>query len=127
MRLALDTNAYVRMTRGDRTIADRVEAADAVYVPFPVLGELRAGFLGGNRLQHNEKDLTKFLNSSEVEILYADEQTTHHFARIAVQLRKQGTPIPANDMWIAALVVQHDLILCSGDRHFDHLPQLLRA
>ena len=127
MRIALDTNAYVRMSRGDREIADRVEIADAVYLPFPVVGELRAGFLGGNRSQRNERDLTNFLNFPEVEILYADEQTTHHFARIVVQLRKQGTPIPVNDLWIAALTVQHDLMLCSRDSHFDHLPQLLRA
>jgi predicted nucleic acid-binding protein len=45
----------------------------------------------------------------------------------AVQLRRQGTPIPTNDLWIASLVLQHDLVLCARDRHFDHLPQITRA
>jgi predicted nucleic acid-binding protein len=61
-----------------------------------------------------------------VEILYADEQTTFHYARIYRQLREQGTPIPTNDIWIAALVQQHHLILYSRDSHFDALPQLSR-
>jgi predicted nucleic acid-binding protein len=62
-----------------------------------------------------------------VQLLYADEQTTHHYASVYRQLREQGTPIPTNDMWVAALVLQHDLVLFARDRHFDHLPQLLRA
>jgi len=59
-------------------------------------------------------------------VLYADEQTTYHHAAIYRQLRKQGTPIPTNDMWIAALIVQHSLILFALDAHFDALPQLAR-
>jgi tRNA(fMet)-specific endonuclease VapC len=62
-----------------------------------------------------------------VEVLYADDQTTHHYARAFGQLRKQGTPIPTNDLWIAALVLQHDLVLHDCDRHFDHLPQIVRV
>jgi len=59
-------------------------------------------------------------------VLYADEQTTHHYAALYRQLRKQGTPIPTNDMWIAALVLQHSLVLFARERHFDVLPQLAR-
>jgi predicted nucleic acid-binding protein len=70
--------------------------------------------------------LTRFLNSPRVRVLYTDEQTTHHYASLFRQLRDQGTPIPTNDLWIAALVIQHDLILCSRDRHFDALPQIAR-
>jgi predicted nucleic acid-binding protein len=62
-----------------------------------------------------------------VSILFADEQTTHHYANVYRQLRMQGTPIPTNDIWIAALVLQHDLALCARDDHFDHLPQLVRV
>jgi predicted nucleic acid-binding protein len=61
-----------------------------------------------------------------VGILYADEQTTHHYANACRQLRKQGTPIPTNDMWIAALVLQHSLVLCARDAHFDALAQITR-
>jgi tRNA(fMet)-specific endonuclease VapC len=62
-----------------------------------------------------------------VRILWPDEDTTHHYARIWMQLRRQGTPIPTNDLWIAALAVQHNLALYSRDAHFDHLAQLVRV
>ena len=57
----------------------------------------------------------------------ADDQTTHHYANVYRQLCAQGTPIPTNDMWIAAIVLQHSLTLCARDRHFDALPQIPRA
>ncbi|MGH7464645.1 MAG: hypothetical protein ACREK1_05675, partial [Longimicrobiales bacterium] len=61
-----------------------------------------------------------------VSVMFADEQTTRQYASVYRQLRTQGTPIPTNDMWIAALVLQHDLALYARDQHFDHLPQLVR-
>jgi predicted nucleic acid-binding protein len=62
-----------------------------------------------------------------VEVQYPDEQTTHHYASIFAQLRRQGTPIPTNDIWIAALVLQHDLVLLTDDTHFSNIPQIARA
>ena len=126
MRVALDTNRYVDFCRGEPAAVGVIQQAHHVFVPFVVLGELRAGFLGGSRNRQNERVLTRFLNSSRVEVLHADDQTTHHYARLFQQLRDQGTPIPTNDLWIAALVVQHSLSLFVRDRHFDHLPQLAR-
>ena len=127
MRIALDTNRYVDLARGVPEVAARVEAADLIFLPFVVLGELRAGFLGGSRKERNERLLVRFLSSPRVEVLYPDDATTHHYARLVLQLRRQGTPIPTNDVWIAALVVQHNLHLCDRDRHFDALPQLARV
>jgi tRNA(fMet)-specific endonuclease VapC len=92
-----------------------------------VLAELRAGFAVGTAGRRNETALTRFLNSPRVDVQYADEQTTHHYAGIFAQLRRQGTPIPTNDIWIAALVVQHDLVLLTDDAHFSNLAQLARA
>lgn len=103
-----------------------IGAAERIFLPFVVVGELRAGFAVGNVGRRNEAGLVTFLNSPRVEILYADEQTTHHYASIFAQLRRAGTPIPTNDLWIAALAVQNDLALCSADAHFAHLPQLIR-
>jgi tRNA(fMet)-specific endonuclease VapC len=98
-----------------------------LYVPFVVLAELRAGFLCGTRAERNEANLTRFLDSARVDVLYADDQTTHQYARLFRQLRAQGTPIPTNDLWTGALVVQHGLRLFARDRHFDHLPQIPRV
>ena len=124
MRVALDTNRYTDLTRGDAELKALVGSADQVCLPFIVLAELRAGFSLGNKGAQNEATLRRFLFKPSVEVLYPDEQTTHHYANIYRQLRRQGTPIPANDMWIAALVLQHSLMLCTRDAHFDALPQL---
>ena len=127
MRLALDTNRYTDLVRGDPHVAESVESADEVWLPFVVLAELRAGFSLGTKGAQNEAALRRFLFKPSVEVLYADEQTTHHYASVYRQLRLQGTPIPTNDMWIAALVLQHSLTLCARDTHFDALPQLPRV
>lgn len=127
MRIAIDTNRYVDFCRGDDTALDVVQRAHWIFFPFIVLAELRAGFACGNRQTRNELTLTRFLNSERVKILLADDQTTHHYARLFEQLRDQGTPIPTNDLWTAALVAQHDLHLFARDKHFDHLSQLSRV
>ena len=127
MRVAIDTNRYVDLCSGvDQTIAV-LEEADAVLVPFVVLGELRAGFARGRRQAENGRTLRRFLLKDGVDVLFADDHTTHHYASVYRQLRKQGTPIPTNDMWLAALVLQHNLALHARDAHFDHLPQLVRV
>jgi len=126
MRLALDTSRYTDLCRGDRPVIEAVERADEVWLPFIVLGELRAGFAVGSQGPRNEAVLRRFLLKSGVGVLYADEQTTHHYSAVYRQLRKQGTPLPTNDMWIAALVLQHSLVLYARDAHFDALPQLTR-
>ena len=127
MRLALDTNRYTDLCRGDASAINTVEHADEVWLPVIVLGELRAGFAVGSQGPRNEAVLRRFLLKSGVRALYPDEQTTHHYAAVYRQLRKQGTPIPTNDMWIAALILQHSLVLFARDAHFDALPQLTRV
>jgi len=125
--VALDTNAYVDLCRGVADTVALLEQAEAVMLPFVVLGELRAGFAHGRRQVENEQILRRFLLKGGVRVLFADDQTTHHYAAVFRQLRKQGTPIPTNDMWLAALVLQHTLVLHSRDEHFEHLPQVMRV
>ncbi|MPY88747.1 MAG: PIN domain-containing protein [Luteitalea sp.] len=127
MRVALDTNRYVDLCKGVDETVQLLEVAEAVILPFVVLGELRAGFAHGRRQAENERTLRRFLLKEGVRVLFADEQTTHHYAAVFRQLRKQGTPIPTNDMWLAALVLQHNLVLHARDRHFDELPQIVRV
>jgi tRNA(fMet)-specific endonuclease VapC len=125
MRVALDTNRYVDLCKGvDETVA-LLEEAEAIMLPFVVLGELRAGFAHGRRQVENERTLRRLLLKEGVSVLFADDQTTHHYASVFRQLRKQGTPIPTNDMWLAALALQHNLALHARDKHFDHLPQIV--
>jgi len=126
VKLALDTNRYTDLCRGNASVVETVEHADEVWLPFVVLGELRAGFAVGSQGARNEAVIRRFLLKPGVGVLFADEQTTYHYAAAYRQLRKQGTPIPTNDMWIAALVLQHSLVLLARDAHFDALPQLTR-
>ena len=126
MRVVLDTNRYVDLCKGLDETVTLLEEAELVFLPFIVLGELRAGFAHGRRQTENERILRRFLLKDGVIVLFADDQTTHHYAALFRQLRKQGTPIPTNDMWLAALVLQHNLVLHARDKHFDHLPQLVR-
>jgi tRNA(fMet)-specific endonuclease VapC len=126
VKLALDTNRYTDLCRGEVSVVETVELAEEVWLPFIVLGELRAGFAVGSQGPRNEAALRRLLLKPGVGVLFADEQTTHHYGAVYRQLRKQRTPIPTNDMWIAALVLQHSLILFARDAHFDALPQLPR-
>jgi len=126
MRLLLDTNRYRDFCEGEPHTVRVCRQAGKIMIPFVVLAELRAGFRFGTRSTTNETILTRFLNKPRVETIYPDEATTYFYADLYGQLRKQGTPIPTNDLWIGALSIRHDLILCSRDQHFDHLPQIPR-
>jgi tRNA(fMet)-specific endonuclease VapC len=126
VRLALDTNTYAQFMRGEPSAVERVRTAERLGVPVPVLAELRFGFLNGTRGRKNEASLARFLDSPRVSVLACDEQTTHFFAQLKLQLKRQGTPIPINDVWIAALVVQHGFTLFTLDSDFDAIPQLPR-
>lgn len=126
MRILLDTNRYRDLCDALPEALEIIRRVDVIHMPFVVLAELRSGFLCGTLARKNEQYLVRFLNSDRVRILHADESTTHHFAQIFAQLRLQGTPIPTHDIWIAALAIQHDLLLYSRDKHFDHLPQIAR-
>ena len=125
MNIALDTNAYSDFMRGDGERVQIVRAARSIAMPIIVLGELRAGFAAGDRESANAANLQRFLASPRVSALLPDEQTTHHYAQLHLQLRNKGARIPTNDLWIAAMVVQHDLILCTSDRHFRRFPQVV--
>jgi len=126
VQLCLDTNRYVDADRGIAEAVDRLRTASKIFMPFIVVAELRAGFAGGSRKAENERRLARFLRSTRVTLLLADELTTHYYAELFVHLRQQGTPIPTNDIWIAALAMQHHLTLFARDAHFDQLPQILR-
>ena len=127
LRLAIDTNRYRDFCGGESVAVDRLQTAEQIFLPFIVLAELRAGFLCGSRSRENESTLNRFVNRQRVVVLYPTETTTHHYAQLFFQLRRQATPIPTSDIWIAALVADQNLTLFSRDRHFDHLPQIPRV
>lgn len=127
MKVALDTNCYSALMRGDSQIQMLLETAEHMYLPFVVAAELHFGFLRGTKQQHNVAQLDDFLRQPTVSVLYPDRLTLRHHATLRMQLHAAGTPIPVNDLWIAALVVQHGLSLVTRDAHFNAIPQIHRA
>jgi tRNA(fMet)-specific endonuclease VapC len=87
------------------------------------MAELRAGFWGGTKREINETHFNNFLG--KVRIIFPDTQTTIEYARIFAALKRQGNPIPTNDIWIAALALQHQLPLMTFDKHFGFIPHLI--
>ena len=126
VRVALDTNRLTDLFQGDAELAELLGTRDEVWIPLIVLGEIKAGFLGGNQGRRNEILLRKLLTRPTVGVLLPGRETAEHYARLFVQLKSAGTPIPDNDLWIAALALEHDLVLLTRDRHFNRIPQLLR-
>ena len=127
MRVALDTNRITDLFRGDLELAEQLGTAEEVWIPLFALGEIKAGFLGGTQQLRNEQLLNKLLAKPTVSVLLPSRETAEHYARIFVQLKRAGTPVPDNDLWIAAQVLEHDLVLITRDRHFERIPQVIRA
>jgi len=125
MKIALDTNRYSDLVKGDAEAMKVVADASEVCISVIVLGELRAGFKRGTQESRNEATLRKFLAKPNARILYPDYMTSILYGTLDATLRAKGTAIPTNDIWIAALTVQHSLMLFTRDQHFKHLPQVV--
>jgi tRNA(fMet)-specific endonuclease VapC len=125
VRAALDTNRLTDLFHGDKPLAEWLGQCEEVWIPLIVLAEITAGFYGGTQQQQNQILLRKLLSKSTVGVLLPGRETAERYARLFVQLKRAGTPIPDNDLWIAALALEHDLTLITRDRHFQRIPQLL--
>ena len=124
MRICLDTSAYSAFKRGHEGALDAIQRAEEIVLPTVVLGEVFAGFRLGERDRENREELDRFLESPRVRIAPVDEETGRRYAQIVVFLRREGTPIPTNDVWIAASAMQHGLRVLTTDAHFARLPLL---
>ena len=122
--MILDTNALSAVADGETSAMELVAAAEHLAVPVIVLGEYRLGIAQSRHNLTYESWLRKWI--AAVFVLDIDEKTTHSYATIGLELKKKGKPIPANDLWIAALCRQHSLPLLSRDRHFDFVSGLRR-
>ncbi len=126
MNLLLDTNRLSDALRGKETVLEVLESANSIHIPFVVVAEVQAGFQAGTKAPQNQARLQRLLTVLDAKIRYADRGTIDAYARLFAQLRAQRLPIPSNDLWIAALALQHGLILYTRDEHFARLPQISR-
>jgi tRNA(fMet)-specific endonuclease VapC len=120
-RYCLDTSAYSNFNWGEPQVVKIIDSAEWVGVPTITLGELRAGFLLGKLRERNESGLRDFIASPIVDVLPVDAEVSRHYAEIVVDLRQAGTPIPTNDVWIAAVAARVGAVVLTYDAHFEKI------
>jgi len=116
--ILLDTNAYAAFKRGEPEAISVIQRAPVIGINSVVLGELYSGFAAGEREAENRQELKRLLDSPRVALLPITAGTAEYYARVYLDLRRKGKPIPTNDMWIAASALQHGLDVFSYDHHF---------
>jgi len=119
--LLLDTNAYTQFLAGNTEILSLLSMADTLYMSVFVLGELYAGFRGGSKEKENRKILNDFLGKPTVKKLFATTETADFFGHIKHTLKLAGTPIPINDIWIAAHAMETGSLVVTYDKHFEQV------
>ncbi|MCA9442096.1 MAG: type II toxin-antitoxin system VapC family toxin [Candidatus Omnitrophica bacterium] len=126
IRVCLDTSAYSRLKRGgENSLQGLLEKADEILVPVTTLGELHAGFHLGSRLHENIQELEEFLAQPGVLVVPITENIAERYGVIVKRLRDQGTPIPTNDIWIAATTLETGARLVAYDRHFHQVSGII--
>jgi tRNA(fMet)-specific endonuclease VapC len=126
VRILIDSNRFIDFCAGEGEVVDVFEQAALLVVPFVVLAEIRVGAHSIKRGATQVGILGELLQQPGVRVAHSSDTTTHHYAALYARLKKAGTPIPTNDLWIAALAVEHSLMLYSRDGHFDHFPDIPR-
>lgn len=122
--MILDTNALSAFVDGDPGVGEVLRHQPRACIPVAVLGEFRYGIAQSRHRESYEAWLEAHLG--HFDVLPVAAETAAAYAALRVALRQQGTPIPANDAWIAALALQHRMPVLSRDRHFDVVPELRR-
>ena len=125
MTILLDTCAYSELLRGNDEIARIVRRAAEIRFSTVVIGELLFGFRGGRKYKQNCEQLDSFLDNPYVALLPVTRTTADRFSRIAIALRQNGTPIPTNDVWIAAHAIETGAELVTLDSHFNKVEGLV--
>ena len=124
-QLLIDTNIYTAFKRGESAVVNTLRKAEVIGLCTAVLGELYAGFKCGSRETDNVEQLELFLDTPRVAVFGADETTARFYANVYANLKRRGSPIPVNDIWIAATAMQHGLAVCTFDAHFEQVDGLI--
>jgi tRNA(fMet)-specific endonuclease VapC len=125
VKILLDTSAYVGFKRDAVEAVEIIVKAELIIFSPVVMGELMFGFRNGTRFKENMDDLDRFLKHEAVDLMPIGKITSDRYSRIAVKLRQQGTPIPTNDIWIAAQAMEQGAELITSDQHFDKISGLV--
>jgi tRNA(fMet)-specific endonuclease VapC len=127
VKILLDTSAYVAFKLNNEEIVEVITNSDEIIFSPIVMGELLYGFRNGAKFKQNMDELNQFLSHEIVEILKIGDITSDRYSRIAQQLKSNGTPMPTNDIWIAAQTMEHGAELITCDNHFDKIAGLVHT
>lgn len=123
--LVIDTNVYCHAMRGEPEAVKLLRQAEQIIMPVVVFGELLAGFKGGNRERANREQLLAFTATERVQVAQITTVTAEFYSLIIHQLKAKGAPIPTNDIWIAAITMEHGASLATGDSHFGKIDGII--
>jgi len=121
----IDTNIYSLAMKGDEIVRNTLRRIDRIGFSVVSIGELYSGFKGGRQEAKNREELDIFMDSPRVVVHAIDEGAADYYASVLSTLRSAGTPIPTNDIWIAAVAFQHGYKLYTKDNHFRLVPGLV--
>jgi tRNA(fMet)-specific endonuclease VapC len=124
MTICLDTSAYSQFQRGHAATVNLIQITRSISISAVVLGELHGGFRRGSHYMKNAQTLLGFMTSPRVNVLHVDATTADRYGQIQAYLLGIGTPLPTNDVWIAAHAMQHGLQVVTLDKHFLKMPQV---
>ncbi|BBO92886.1 type II toxin-antitoxin system VapC family toxin [Desulfosarcina ovata] len=125
-KVLIDTNIFSLAMRGDAVVVEELRGTDQIGFSVVSIGELLSGFKGGRREAQNRGELNLFLDSPRVVVHGIDAGTADFYASVLNNLKAAGTPIPTNDIWIAAVAFQHGYKVFTKDRHFDFIQGLVQ-
>lgn len=125
MRLCIDTNAYVSFKQARSSLVHFLEEADEIFLPAVVVGELYAGFFMGKKFDQNVRELNQFLAQPGISLISITASVAEYYGKLVASLKARGTPIPTNDIWIAASALDTGTRLVSYDDHFKHIQDLI--
>ncbi len=117
----IDTNIIIDFFAKDISLVDKL-TSENIKLPAVVVGELFYGAMSSTRKMQRVEQIDRFIDN--FEIVSIDEFTSKYYGEIKASLKKAGTPIPENDIWIAALSIQHNLVLATRDNHFQKTYQI---
>jgi len=124
-RIILDTSAYSYFLKGNSGIKHSLQKADEIFLNPVIIGELLAGFSMGKKEKKNKEIFEEFVSSPRVRVIDINEETSKRYALVFKYLREKGTPVPTNDLWIAASAMQYGLKLLTADKHYLKIPQII--
>lgn len=122
-KFLLDTNIVIALFKNDSLVIDKITEAKEIFITNITVGELYFGAYKSSKVESNIKQIDSFVAINI--ILNCDFTTAKYYGQIKNQLKMKGKPIPENDIWIAAIAMQYNLILVSRDKHLQEIENLL--